>query len=92
VGDADFSGLVDLTDFLTWRAKIGTTPSNYYQYIFGTDGFPVEFPAHTGDRHGYWMGNDVDPDFDNKDDVDVLGDYPAWAGDFGTEYPFPGAR
>ncbi len=88
MGDADHSGYVDLTDFLLWRARVGTTPSTYEHYPAPyPEPIPYDFPEVTL----YLPGNDVDPDFDNKDDVDTLNDLPLWADNFGTEYPFPGA-
>lgn len=99
VGDADFSGLVDLDDLFVWRDRFlyGPAPSTYAQYDFP---YTATFPE-IDDFSKYWPGNDVDPDFDNDDDVDWVtgdpppaspGDWELWSINRGTTYPFPGAR
>ncbi len=89
MGDADFSGYVDLTDLLIWKARIGTSPSTYGHYPAP---YPEPDPYDFAVDPRYLPGNDVDPDYNNKDDVDTLNDYPLWLDNFGREYPFPGAR
>jgi len=88
VGDADFSGIVDLDDLWYWLEEYGNAPytrpitwldpSWYTTYPWPADSGPIA------------PGNDIDPDFDNSGTVGIE-DYPLWLANFGREYPFPGA-
>lgn len=103
VGDADFSGLVDLDDLFVWRDRYlyGPAPSTYtqYEYPYDTATFP-DIPIADLNNGKYWPGNNVDADFDNDDDITfatspnpwVSGDWEFWSLSRGTTYPFPGAR
>ncbi len=83
-GDHDLNGFVELADFSVWTTRFGTSPSVYQQYDY-------PYPIDPTDPNRYLPGNDVDADNDNNDLVE-LADFLLWTSNFGTEYPFPGAR
>jgi ABC-type transport system substrate-binding protein len=66
VGDTDFSGHVEMDDFVVWANAI----------VDGTLTSPWSFLP----------GNDIDPDCDNSDYVE-LADYYDWRENFGMYYP-----
>lgn len=82
-GDHDLSGLVELADYSVWAIRFGTSPSVYQQYTY-------PYPIDLTDPNRYLPGLDTDADNDNNDLVE-LADFSLWAGNFGDEYPFPGA-
>jgi hypothetical protein len=83
VGDHDANGFVELADFTVWVERLGTNPSNYEQYEY-----PYPYPTHdqTLYPNSYWPGNDVDPDNDNNDFVEVP-DFFSWRDNIGKHYP-----
>jgi len=88
VGDANFDGKVDLDDLYYWIEEYDNIPLN--RTIDWLD--PDWYTTYPWPKSGGTVapGNDIDPDFDNNNNVGVE-DFDLWLANVGKEYPFPGA-